>query len=158
MVFENQAASDGGFPFTFHGSYERAVDGKGRFNLPFRLRRSGPAEQEEKYVVLKGADGSLALQPHAVWIANFSRVREGEPGRQRREYLRRMSHGSHVVSPDSQGRIAIPANFLEAAGIGRKVTVVGMADYMELWDPDQLERKMGEPLEQDDDFINEFFR
>ena len=158
MVFENPAASDGAFPFTFHGSYVRAVDAKGRFNLPFRLRKSGPADEEEKYVVTKGADGSLALLPHAVWIANFNRVREGEPGKQRREYLRRISHASHVVSPDSQGRIAIPAPFLEAAGIAKKVSVVGMADYMELWDPEVLDRQMSGPLDGDDDFINEFFR
>jgi len=35
---------------------------------------------------------------------------------------------------DKQGRIVIPANLLESAGIGRDVTVAGIYDHLEIWD------------------------
>ena len=121
-------------------------------------RKGGPADQQEKYVVSRGADGALALMPYEVWIANFNRLRQGVPGPELREYLRRISQASHVVDPDSQGRIAVPGDFLRDGGVGKKVTVVGMGNYMELWDPDLLAAKMAEPPISDKGLTDEFFR
>ena len=106
----------------------------------------------------RGADGALALMPHEVWIANFNRLRQGEPGSGLRDYLRRLSQASHVVAPDSQGRVAVPGDFLQAGGVGSKVTVVGMGNYMELWDPDLLAAKIATPPISDEGLTDEFFR
>lgn len=144
--------------FTFHGSYSRSVDAKGRFNLPFRFRQGGSGSADEKYVVTSGADGSLALLPYSVWIANFNRMRQGEPGPELRRNLRRMSRQSTVVEPDSQGRVAINPEILGRVGITGKVAVVGMVSYMELWDPDNLERIEAGGEEPDAGFMDEFYR
>jgi MraZ protein len=157
MISDPMASAPQDFPFTFHGSYTRAVDAKGRFNLPFRLRRAGQMPEDEKYVVTMGADGALALFPYAVWIENFNRMRRGEPGATLRENLRRMSRASHVVVPDAQGRVAIPADFLKSRGIGQKVTVLGVGSYMELWDPQVLEQSAGQD-DLDDGFVDGFYR
>jgi MraZ protein len=126
--------------FAFHGSHVRAVDAKGRFNLPFKFLRGGSGPEEDKFVVSRGADGSLSLLPHSVWQANFNRLRQTEaPGPELRAYLRRMSTGSVVVEPDSQGRVAVSREILAQAGIDRKIAIVGMGDFMELWDPEALE-------------------
>jgi len=143
--------------FAFHGSHTRAVDAKGRFNLPFKFLRGGSGPEEAKFVVSKGADGSLSLLPHSVWLANFNRLRQGEPGPELRAYLRRMSTGSKVVEPDSQGRVAVNAEILSEFGITRKITIVGMGNYMELWDPTALAAFNAES-EGDAAFNDEFFR
>jgi MraZ protein len=143
--------------FAFHGSHSRAVDAKGRFNLPFKFLRGGSGPEEEKFVISKGADGSLSLLPHSVWLANFNRLRQGEPGPQLRAYLRRMSTGSTVVEPDSQGRVAVNREILAEFGIDKKVTVVGMGNYMELWDPGTLDA-INAQGEGDGAFNDEFFR
>ena len=80
MDFDATANENTAPAFTFHGSYTRAVDAKGRFALPFRFRQGGSVPVEEKYVVSQGADGSLSLLPYAVWIVNFNRMRQGEAG------------------------------------------------------------------------------
>ena len=121
--------------YCFHGAYERAVDAKGRFNLPFRFRRSGEEAGAERYVVMKGPDGQLAVLPEEVFEAAFTRLREGEPSRDKRAVLRKISAGSFVLEPDSQGRVAVPAELLASVGISKRVFVVGMADRMELFDP-----------------------
>lgn len=157
MDFERPADATESSSFTFHGSYDRSVDKKGRFNLPFRFRQGGP-EMDEKYVVTGGADGSLALQPYSEWIANFNRMRQGKPGPELRRNLRRMSRGSTIVEPDSQGRIAVNPEILGRVGITGKVTVVGMVSYMELWDPTTLEKVEASGEDPDAGFLDEFYR
>ena len=143
--------------FAFHGSHSRVVDGKGRFNLPFQFLRGGSGPEEDKFVISKGADGSLSLLPHSVWLANFNRLRQGEAGPQLRAYLRRMSTNSRIVEPDSQGRIAVSKEILDEFGIDRKVMIVGMGNYMELWDPDTL-TAMNAEGEGEAAFNDEFYR
>ena len=158
MNFDSTAASNPGPEFTFHGSYTRSVDAKGRFALPFRFRQGGSVPVEEKYVVSQGADGSLSLLPYSVWIENFNRMRQGEAGPELRANLRKMSLASTVVEPDSQGRVAVPVDRLAKGGITKKITVVGMGSYMELWDPEELARMEAEGDVVDPGFMNEFFR
>jgi MraZ protein len=143
--------------FAFHGSHSRAVDAKGRFNLPFKFLRGGSGPEEEKFVVCEGADGSLSLLPHSVWLANYNRLRQGEPGPKLRAYLRRMSTNSKTVEPDSQGRVAVSREILAEIGVDKKVMIVGMGNYMELWDPATLAAMNAED-EGDDAFNDEFFR
>jgi len=158
MTFDNTANENQAPAFTFHGSYTRAVDAKGRFALPFRFRQGGSVPVEEKYVVSQGADGSLSLLPYTVWIENFNRMRQGQAGPELRANMRKMSLASTVVEPDSQGRVAVSTESLARCGITKKVTVVGMGSYMELWDPDVLDGlEYGEdPV--DPGFMDEFYR
>ncbi len=158
MDYDKPAPAPDDFGFTFHGAYTRAVDTKGRFALPFRFRQGGSGPAEEKYVVARGADGSLSLLPYTVWIANFNRMRQGKPGADLRANLRRMSQKSLVLEPDSQGRVAVSPEFLSDCGIAKKVTVVGMGSYMELWDPDTLAQQDAGGDDVDAGFMDEFYR
>jgi MraZ protein len=151
------ANTNEGFAFTFHGSYTRAVDAKGRFALPFRLRQAGTDQSEEKYMVSRGADGTLSLQPYEVWVASFNRLREEKPSQKLRDYLRRMSANSTQVSVDAQGRVAIAPERLAEFGIDKKITVLGVGSYMELWSPEALAAR-DQADENDAEFDDEFFR
>lgn len=150
-------AQDDGFAFTFHGCYTRAVDAKGRFALPFRLRQAGSDQSEEKYMVSRGADGALSLQPKDVWVANFNRLRKQPPSRELRDYLRRMTANSVEVPVDAQGRVTIAPERLADYGITRKVTVMGMGSYMELYAPEAMSAYGPDP-EADAAYDDEFFR
>ena len=156
---DHQTSSPASEPtYTFHGDYTRAVDAKGRFNLPFRFRQGGSGPGDERYVVAKGADGSLAIHPHEAWMAIFQRMRAGEPGPRLRRNLRAMSRGSKVIEPDAQGRVQVPTDLLASVGIDRKVTVVGMGGYMELWSPDALDETTAGDEGPDAGFMDEFYR
>ena len=49
--------------------------------------------------------------------------------------MRRHFFGQAVPAElDKQGRMVLPATLLQAAGIEREVTVVGVHDYLEIWD------------------------
>jgi MraZ protein len=139
---------------SFHGAYTRAVDAKGRFNLPFRFRLG---TGDEAYMVSRGPDGNLAVHPLAEWEAIFQRMERAARGAEQRRNLRILSMNSSKVQPDAQGRIAVPTKLLEAVGIGRKVTVIGVGAYMELWDPETLEAGDAAAGEPDAAFNDLFF-
>jgi len=141
----------------FHGSYPRAVDGKGRFNLPFRFRRSGSAAGDERYVACEGPDGLLTLFPYGEWLRTFERLRQGPGSPERRAQLRRLSHASRVLEPDEQGRVTIPQEFLAPAEIQGRVLVVGMGHYMELWDPERFARTQEAAPAPDPGFTEGFY-
>jgi MraZ protein len=134
------------------------VDAKGRFNLPFRFRQGGPETGEEKYVVCKGPDGGLTIHPHTIWTESYNRLRSGPPSPELRRNLRHMSLHSRIVEPDGQGRVAVPPEMLGTVGIARKVSVVGVGSYMELWNPEDLAAGGTGEATLDEGFVNEFFR
>ncbi len=163
MSQDPQATAERKYPYTFGGAFTRSVDSKGRFHLPFRFRSKsggGPVEDEEreKYMFSPGHDGSITLMPHSVWEDNFNRMRSDEPTDEDIRNRRLMSLMSRMVQPDAQGRVAIPAEFKALLGLDKKVTVVGMGTYMELWVPEEAEN-----LPQDQDglgagFLRNFYR
>lgn len=140
--------------FSFHGAYTRAVDAKGRFSLPFRFRLGA---EDEKYVVSKGPDGNLAVHPYSTWLSIFTRMQKTAVGEEQRRNVRIFSKNCRDVRPDSQGRVAVPTDLLTVAGIGRKVTVIGVGDYMELWNPETLEAGDAAAGEPDSAFSDLFF-
>ena len=163
MSLDPMAAGTGDFPFTFHGSYTRAVDAKGRFHLPFRFRNQSQGladeeEEREKYMISPGLDGSLTLSPHSVWMENFNRLRFEEPSPEKTRDLRLMSLNSKMVAPDGQGRVAIPVEILQAIGVKKKITVVGMGPHMELWSPEAVEDFGPEGQGPSQGFMHRFYR
>ncbi len=145
-----------GNAFCFHGAYERSVDAKGRFNLPFRFRHGGDVE-DEQYVVTVGPDGNLSLFPKDEWEKAFNRIRSQSSASEWRARVRQISANSSKLKPDAQGRVSIPEGFLGDAGIERRVKVVGMGHYMELWDPDRFDDGQKDLAAPDPRFMDEFF-
>lgn len=142
---------------TFTGSFERVVDAKGRFNLPFRFRRGGGSAEDEPYVVTPGADGGLALFPKEEWDLAFQKVQQRSREKEWRLEIRRLSASSFDVSPDGQGRVMVPQELLSKAGIERKVLVVGMGRYMELWNREAFTAAQPAREEPASEFRDEFF-
>ena len=108
-------------------------------------------------MVSRGADGTLSLQPYEVWVENFNRLRNEPPSQKLRDYLRRMSANSTQVAVDAQGRVAIAPEKLAEYGIDKKITVLGVGSYMELWSPEALAAR-GQDIADDAAFDDEFFR
>lgn len=113
----------------FLGEYQHALDAKGRFILPARLRD----QLGEVAYVTSEEDGCLALwrpeefEMKASEIQN--RARAGE-----RHVQRAFFAGAMEANPDRQGRVAIPQGLREFAGLERDIVVVGLFDHIEVWD------------------------
>jgi MraZ protein len=122
----------------FTGTHTHTLDEKGRVSVPAVFRRQ--LTGEELYVNL-GLDGCLVLYTPERW----RRVREEIAGLSRgktnqRFFMRRFARYLRGVSIDSQGRISLPADLREKAGIEEEVLFLGQFNSIELWAPERFER------------------
>ena len=115
----------------FLGTHTPRLDDKGRLALPAKFR----TELEGGLVITKGQERCLFVFP----MAEFSRITEllrTAPVTQRsvRDYSRVFfASASHEV-PDGQGRITVPVQLREYAGLSKDCVVIGANSRVEVWD------------------------
>lgn len=159
MNVERQAASGQPEPLLF-GSYERALDAKGRFNVPFRFRKKDLGKEEEppRFMIVEDSHGVVSLMT----VPRYEEMLEGTlaagSGREQLQFLRWLATHTQEVPMDAQGRVAVPQRYLETMGARKRILVLGMGKRMELWEPGRhaaLEQATGSPSE---DFFTTFYR
>lgn len=113
---------------TLMGTYEHTIDAKGRMAFPTKLReRLGLS-----FIVTIGLDRCLYVFSEEEW-ENFTeklKTLTGEKARSAKLFIVRAC----PVEPDKQGRILIPQQLREYAGLDHDVTVLGVIDRAEIWD------------------------
>ena len=115
----------------FLGTHTPRLDDKGRLALPAKFR----TELEGGLVITKGQERCLFVFP----MAEFSRITDllrAAPVTQRsvRDYSRVFfASASHEV-PDGQGRITVPSQLREYAGLSKDCVVIGANSRVEVWD------------------------
>lgn len=143
----------------FLGSYEYQLDEKGRVSLPADFRRK--AEDGAPFVLLQSLQSEapcLVLYPESAWWSVRKRLadlRESDRSAKARAFLRWVNSTAQEVTPDKQGRINIPDRLREVASLDGAVLVVGVGDRIEIWDPGEYRRYMGDPAEDFADLADE---
>ena len=126
----------------FLGNIEAKTDAKGRAFLPAQFRKVLAASGEESLVLRQDVfENLLVLYPVSVWNSLMDEMRGRLSRWDRRQQMAYRTFVSSVVelSIDGSGRILIPRNFLEAAGISQSIRFVGMGDTIEIWPADTME-------------------
>ena len=86
------------------------------------------------YVISMGKERCLNLYPINEWNeVVVSELHKLPPGPEKRNYIRFYSNKSRTLNLDKSGRIAIPTAMLDALGGPKKVMVVGVLNYIEIW-------------------------
>lgn len=129
----------------FLGSYTHTVDHKGRVNVPVKFRKHIRTDEDDTLIITRGLDGCLFVYPIDEWEQIDTRLRELPITRQNtRVFIRMLSSEAVAVSMDKQGRIALPRQLIERAGIEAEVLIVGTLDHFEIWSPKEYKRVMDE--------------
>lgn len=117
------------------GKYEQNMDAKGRVNVPAKFRPS----LGENFVVAFGAvfdENCVNVYPTEAWNGIMEKISELEP--ESRSMLMRYVQGhSCECVLDSQGRVVIPPDIREAAGLKKDIVVVGEHTKVEIWSLDK---------------------
>jgi len=121
------------------GTYECSLDNRHRVAIPARVRDPfvGGA------VVGWWIDECLVVVPRTEWPTLMERTfgQMSLLDDDQRELSRFLMAGAFEQDLDRQGRVLLPAELREHAGIDGKAKVVGAGDYLELWDPERLTSK-----------------
>ena len=119
------------------GSYFNTIDTKGRAFVPPKLRY----EIGERVWLVKGIDKCVYVMSQDSWrsfVAEYAADLTKKDARARK--LQRFIFGnSKEVDIDAQGRINIPLDHREYAGIEKDIAFVGAGDRIELWSKDKYE-------------------
>ena len=114
----------------FMGEYNHTIDTKGRLIIPSKFREALGGE----FVITKGLDGCLFVYAGDDWNA-FEQKLTSLPliNKEARQFARFFLAGAATVEVDKQGRILLPANLREYAGIDKEVVSVGVFSRVEIW-------------------------
>lgn len=119
------------------GENHYQMDPKGRISLPTKFRD----EFGEGVYLTLGQDGCLYAFPREEWELERARVKGLViSAGSNRAYARMFFGNAERVELDAQGRLVIPRKLREAIHLGREVTVLGVADRLEIWAKDAWER------------------
>ncbi|MDH3225565.1 MAG: cell division/cell wall cluster transcriptional repressor MraZ [Thermoleophilia bacterium] len=124
------------------GNYDCSLDNRYRLAVPARLRD----RFADGVVIAWWLDPCLVLVPRLEWGPLVQRT-FGEMSvldDDQRELSRFLLAGAFDQELDKQGRVLLPPELREHAGIDAQAKVVGAGDYLEVWNPDQLATRFAE--------------
>ena len=118
----------------FMGRYNHTIDPKGRLSIPSKYREI----LGDEFVVSKGMDGCLFVYADEDWkafeakLASLPLVNEDA-----RQFARFFLSGAQYVTVDKQGRILVPQDLREFAGLEKDVVLAGTGGRIEIWSLEQ---------------------
>ncbi len=144
----------------FRGSFEHAVDDKGRLAIPTLFRGALAGLHDERLVATRfrlGTRRCLDVYPLSVWQRFEDRLQgknrfNNKIMRFRNFYV----SGAQEMALDGQGRVLLPAHLREYAGLKRDVMITGDVEKFRIWDKRVWEAAFSEDEEtvlNDDEFL-----
>jgi MraZ protein len=114
----------------FLGKHPRSLDAKGRLAIPAKFREGLPTGS----VITIGPDGALRVYPPQEWDRVTENLVLSEVSdADERAMVRRLFSEATEIEYDGQGRVLVPVNLREQAGIGSSAVVTGANNVVEIW-------------------------
>jgi MraZ protein len=126
----------------FSGESRHALDEKKRVTIPARWRRRTDEGGEEFFLSVDRSGTFIRAMPPE-FFANAMERLAGNPSvsqKERSQFERLFYARSRSVTTDKQGRLIIPADYAEAAGIKKDVVLVGTRASFEIYQPEAWSR------------------
>ena len=121
----------------FMGEYHHSIDEKGRLIVPSKFRD----DLGSTFIVTKGFDTCLSVFSITEW-QNFEAKLKSLPlsNENARKFVRYFTAGATECQVDKQGRILIPANLKEHAGLKKELVITGVSTRAEIWDKETWDK------------------
>lgn len=124
------------------GSFSHTLDAKGRVFVPAKWRDDVGDMLIVTLGLLGGGDATCLFGMSVSEWELFSEKLASLPVTDMagQAVRRRLYAMAAACETDKQGRVLIPAQLREIAGLTREATLIGVGNRIEFWDPDQLRR------------------
>jgi MraZ protein len=112
------------------GEYQHSIDEKGRLIIPAKFRDG----LGTSFVLTRGLDNCLFVYPAGEWSALEQKLKALPLMKSdARAFTRFFFSGATECELDKQGRVNIPGNLLEYAGLDKDCVVLGVSNRVEIW-------------------------
>jgi MraZ protein len=133
----------------FRGRFNHNIDAKGRLNFPVKFREILANNYEEKLIIVKYLQ-CLRAYPLSEWIVFEKAKSQQYRNESQEETLRMVLSSLAECGFDKQGRVLIPQNLREYAGLTKEAVLIGMFKKLEIWDKKRLEEHEAKVQESQD--------
>lgn len=116
------------------GKYQNSMDAKFRMIVPAKYRE----ELGHKCVLTRGIDKCLYIYPVSQWnrfMEKLSSLPTADPNA--RAFIRHFYASAVEAEIDKQGRMVLPQELREYAGIEKDLVTVGILDKIEVWSKEE---------------------
>ncbi len=136
----------------FIGEFECKLDAKGRLMLPSSLRKQLDPAAQESFVMNRGFEKCLVLDPKNDWKYISEEVNKlNQYVKKNREFTRYFYRGATELGLDGTGRLLFPKRLLEYAGVEKEVVLFAHGNKIEIWDKKAYDNLL---TDEPDEFAN----
>lgn len=118
------------------GVHECKVDTKGRLMLPSVIRQQLSDSSPKGFIVKRSVfQKCLELIPRNEWETQVSQVSKlNRFVKKNNDFIRLFMAGVREITPDNSGRILIPKELINYAGIEKEIVLASSLNCFEIWD------------------------
>ncbi|MFW0777437.1 MAG: division/cell wall cluster transcriptional repressor MraZ [Rickettsiales bacterium] len=126
----------------FLSTYHNRIDKKGRVSIPAQFRAVLTAQESPAVVAYPSPINDCIEGCGMQRVMKFNqRIEQFEPYSPERDAFSAMMFGDSVqLTMDGDGRVSLPPQLIEFAGLKEKVTIVGKGETFEMWSPKSFEK------------------
>ncbi|HOP49447.1 MAG TPA: division/cell wall cluster transcriptional repressor MraZ [Ignavibacteriales bacterium] len=130
----------------FLGSSNTTLDSKNRFILPSKFRKYISPDETSKFILNRGISRCIDIYPLSSWKKIEKKLETLDPFNPKdAKFMRVFLFDTNECEVDSQFRILVPQSLLDYANITKEILVVGIADKLELWNPEDYKKYLELP-------------
>lgn len=124
------------------GTYECKADAKGRVMFSSALKKQLQPIMQEGFVIKRAVfQPCLELYSMEEWSLMMAKLNKlNKFKKKNNDFIRRFTAGVKIVEFDVTGRILIPKDLCEIAGIQKQVVLSSAVNIIEIWDKDRYEK------------------
>ncbi len=141
----------------FLGSFKYSIDSKNRISIPARMRKFVNPEANDTFVLTRGTTKCILIYPMDRWkelvASKLDKLNAFDP--KESKFLRMFLHEAAEDKFDSQSRLMVPKNLIEYAGIEKEVKIIGVNQFIEVWNPQTYEAYLKQNEEPYEDIAKE---
>ncbi|MBT7816957.1 MAG: division/cell wall cluster transcriptional repressor MraZ [Polaribacter sp.] len=124
------------------GTYECKADANGRVMFSSAFKKQLSSVLQDGFVIKRAVfQPCLELYPMQEWNLMMEKVNKlNRFKKKNNDFIRRFTAGVRMVELDATGRILIPKDLCDFAGIQKQVVMSSSVNIVEIWDKDKYEK------------------
>ena len=127
---------------SFLGTYNISLDEKGRFNVPAKFR--GTLDQSGPQLVVCAMEPFLVVFPQKEWAENEEKLSTLNAFNKEDRTRLREFYSRATDCEMKSGKILLPLNLRDIAGLKKEAVLVGRSKTFEIWSPERWGGQRGD--------------